>query len=109
MTPSPEADGGVRDDLAGHRLVVEEVGALAELVYDVSQPGRMVLVHTGVPKELGGRGVGGRLVQAAVARARAEHLTIVAQCPFARRWLEGHRDEVSGVDIDWPPSPGGNT
>jgi predicted GNAT family acetyltransferase len=79
-----------RDDREHHRFIVEEDGEVAELVYDDSQPGRLVLIHTGVPDSLGGRGIGGALVQAAVDRAKAEGLVIVPQCPFARRWLEEH-------------------
>jgi predicted GNAT family acetyltransferase len=49
-------------------------GRVAELVYRVE--GRhLVLVHTEVPEALGGQGIGGRLVQAAVERAAAEGLT----------------------------------
>ncbi|MBF6555593.1 MAG: N-acetyltransferase [Acidimicrobiales bacterium] len=47
----------------------------------------MVLIHTEVPEELAGHGVGGRLVRASLDRAAREGLTIVPLCPFARRWL----------------------
>jgi predicted GNAT family acetyltransferase len=97
----PDADGGVRDDTANSRFVVEEDGHTAELVYEDDSPGRLVLVHTGVPEALGGRGIGGRLVLAALARAAAQHLTVVPLCPFARRWLEGHPDAAAEVEIDW--------
>ena len=46
-------------------------------------------------------GIGGRLVRAALTRARRDQLTIVPNCPFARSWLEKHRDELDGVTIDW--------
>jgi predicted GNAT family acetyltransferase len=74
-------------------------GQVAELVYRVE--GRnLVLIHTEVPEALGGRGIGGRLVQAAVDRAAADGLTIVARCPFARRWLEHHPDATAHVPPD---------
>lgn len=96
----------VRDEPAESRFVVERDGTTAELVYEVD--GRnLVLVHTGVPDSLGGQGVGGELVQAAVERARSEGLTIVPSCPFARRWLERHPDAAADVTIDWEPRPGG--
>ena len=91
----------VRDDRADGRFVLEEDGHEAELVYEV-RGDRLVLVHTGVPEELGGRGLGGVLVKAALARAQAEGLTIVPECPFARGWLQKHPDEIGGVPIDWP-------
>jgi uncharacterized protein len=81
------------------RFVLEEAGSTAELVYR-NEPGRLVLIHTDVPDPLADRGIGGRLVQAAVERAKTEGLTIVPWCPFARTWLSEHPDAVGGIDID---------
>lgn len=91
----------VHDNPEASRFELELDGHLAELVYRVEGE-RLVLVHTGVPDELEGHGIGGRLVRAAVARAAAEGLTIVPNCPFARSWLERHPDEAAAVTIDWP-------
>jgi predicted GNAT family acetyltransferase len=90
----------VTDNQAESRFELTEEGHLAELVYEAGK-GRLVLVHTGVPDELGGRGLGGVLVKAALERARDEGLTIVPKCPFARSWLEKHRDELGDVAIEW--------
>ncbi|MDT7536982.1 MAG: uncharacterized protein QOI82_567, partial [Actinomycetota bacterium] len=46
--------------------------------------------HTVVPEEMGGQGVGGALVQAAVDYAKDAGLELVVTCPFARKWLEKH-------------------
>ena len=48
----------VRDDRANSRFVVEQDGVVAELVYR-DEPGRLVLLHTEVPDQVGGRGIGG--------------------------------------------------
>ena len=48
-----------------------------------------------------GRGIGGRLVTAAVDRAAHEGLTLVPLCPFARGWLERHPEAASRAVIDW--------
>ena len=90
----------VVDDTAGERFVFTEDGHVAELVYHV-HGNRLTLIHTEVPDELGGRGIGGRLVEAAIERARRDQLTIVPNCPYARGWLEKHPDAVEGVTIDW--------
>ena len=50
----------VRDDRGHNRFVLEVDGHAGELQY-LTQPGRLILVHTEVPEELGGRGVGGAL------------------------------------------------
>ena len=91
----------VRDDVPGGRFVLEEDGHEAQLVYRLDGD-RLVLVHTEVPDELGGRGLGGVLVQAALDRAAADGLTIVPQCPFARSWLEKHPEAIGSTPVDWP-------
>lgn len=96
------------DEAVNHRFVVGAGAEEAELVYRLNGR-RLVLVHTGVPDALGGQGIGGRLVSAAVERARAEGLTLVPLCSYARGWLERHPDAAAGVAVDWPPpgEPGG--
>jgi uncharacterized protein len=105
-----DAGTDVRHDATASRFVIAENGVEAELLYR-KRPGRLILIHTEVPDALGGRGIGGRLVRAAIALARTEHLTIVPWCPFARRWLSDHPNEAEGVPIDWdmlPPPDGGS-
>ena len=94
----------VVDDATNERYVFEEDGAVAELVYELDGD-RLILIHTGVPEALGGRGIGGELVRAAIERAAAEGLTVVPWCPYARSWLEKHPDVASTVVIDWSPPP----
>lgn len=96
----------VVDVPAENRFVASIEGMESELVYRVSGD-RFFLVHTEVPEALGGRGIAGQLVRAAVRRAESERLTIVPWCPYARRWLKEHPDEIGGVHVDFktPPPP----
>jgi predicted GNAT family acetyltransferase len=87
------------DNEAASRFEVSVNGRLAELVYR-REGDRLVLVHTAVPDELEGRGVGGILVTAAIERARQHGLTVVPRCPFARGWLERHPEVASRVPIE---------
>ena len=103
MTPSTDHIDVV-DVPTESRFVVRLEGHEAELVYHLNGD-RLVLVHTEVPDEMSGHGIGGRLVSAAVARAESEHLTVVPWCPFARRWLGDHRDVAARVDIDGHSQP----
>ena len=94
------ADPEIVDEQEDRRFVYREDGGEADLTYRLNGK-RLVLLHTEVPDALGGRGIGGRLVRAAVERATLNGETIVPSCPFARKWLQDHADDVTGVDIDF--------
>lgn len=95
----------VTDNQAGSRLEFQADGHLAELLYR-RHGNRLVLIHTGVPAELEGRGIGGMLVKAAVGRAARDGMTIVPLCPFARGWLQRHTNTASQATIDWGAGEG---
>jgi uncharacterized protein len=94
----------IADNQAESRFELRAGGQLAELVYRRNGD-RLVLIHTEVPLEFEGQGVGGKLVTAAVDRAAREGLTIVPLCPFARGWLQRHPDIASRAAIDWGNRP----
>lgn len=94
----------VIDNRAESRFELDGSDSLAELAYR-RRANRLILVHTGVPDAMSGQGVGGELVKAAVDRAAAEGLTVVPLCPFARRWLEQHRESAETVNVDWGEPP----
>jgi uncharacterized protein len=96
MTESPD----VIDNQDQSRFELRADGQLAELDYR-HHGHRLVLIHTEVPAQLEGRGIGGRLVMAAIDRAEREGLTVVPLCPFARGWLERHPDAAAKAAIDW--------
>ena len=64
-------------------------GQLAVLTY-ADMDGKLYLLHTGVPEELEGRGLGGRLVKYALDHARADGVKVVPSCPFAHAYVERH-------------------
>jgi uncharacterized protein len=90
----------VSDNQAESRFELPVDGQVAELMYRRNGM-RLVLVHTEVPEQLEGRGLGGELVAAALDRAAQEGMTVVPSCPFARAWLERHPDAASRTTIDW--------
>ncbi len=100
MSEQVSDSAAVIDNTDASRFELRVDGWLAELVYRI-RGDRLVLVHTEVPVELEGRGIGGRLVTAAVDRAAREGLTLVPLCPFARSWLERHPEVASKAVIDW--------
>ena len=94
----------VTDDLEHHRFTYVEDGHEAQLVYR-ARDNRLILIHTEVPEALGGRGIGGRLVRAAVERAARTGETVAPWCPYARKWLSDHEDVASTITIDWSEPP----
>jgi uncharacterized protein len=83
-----------------HRFAVVVEGYEAEITYR-RQGKTLELVHTGVPEEIGGRGISGRLVATAVAFAASEGLSVRPSCPTARAWLEEHPEEAGTVTVEW--------
>ena len=102
MSARSEGAAEVLDQRERHRLLIVDDGYEAELVYRNRSDDRLELVHTGVPEELGGRGLGAQLVLAAVAKAKAAGATIIPTCSYARKWLRDHPDVAATVPIDWP-------
>lgn len=56
------------------------------------EEGRVVFVHTEVPSEAEGKGVGSALVRHGLNWARGENLEVVPQCPFVRNWIKSHEE-----------------
>lgn len=57
--------------------------------------GTMEILHTIVPDAIGGRGIAGQLVRAALDHARAEGLRVRPTCPYADAWMRRHPDYQS--------------
>jgi uncharacterized protein len=64
-------------------------GHLAAAYYTVAD-GVITFVHTEVPSELGGRGVGSKLVKGALDQVRSDSLKVIAQCPFVKAYIAKH-------------------
>jgi predicted GNAT family acetyltransferase len=76
----------VNNNSEKHRFELEVDGHLGAAYYERS--GNVITFeHTEVPAELGGKGVGSRLVRGALDQVRAEGLQVVAQCPFVKAWI----------------------
>lgn len=67
----------------GHFFVETDGNILAEMVYTMPSPEKMIIEHTEVNDELRGKNVGYQLVQTAVDYARTHHIKIIPLCPFA--------------------------
>lgn len=65
---------------------------IAELTYRREGVRKIVIEHTEVEESLRGRGIGRKLVEAAVKYARGNNLLIKPICPFAKAILEKSED-----------------
>lgn len=85
-----DGDERVTHEAGAHRFVVRLPDGEAELSYLETGRGVLELHHTFVPESARGRGVGERLVESAIAYARAQRAKIVPTCPFVRAWMDEH-------------------
>ena len=79
----------IRHDAQRQRFETEVEGHAARLEYHLKGD-VLVIVHTGVPEAIGGRGIAGKLVQAAVDFAQAHGLKIDPRCAYAEAWMRRH-------------------
>jgi len=56
-------------------------------------PSRLVAIHTEVPREFGGRGIGKALVLHVIAEARANGFKIRPRCPLFLAHFERHPED----------------
>ena len=107
--PTPDtADGAAprverNDGASRYEIWVGDVlGGFTEFAPD--SHGRLVFPHTEVDPAFKGQGLGGILVERALADVASRGERIVPRCPFVVRYL--HRNEVPGLAVDWPDQPG---
>jgi len=79
----------VVNNKAQHRYELTVDGHLAATYYKVAD-GVITFIHTEVPPELGGKGVGSRLVKGALDQVRADGLKVIAECPFVKAYIDKH-------------------
>lgn len=75
------------DDAAASRYELRIDGTVVGSAEYTLQPGSIVVTHTEVDPDVGGRGLGTRLAAAVVADAQARNLHLVPRCPFIARYL----------------------
>lgn len=73
-----------------NRFEIESQGQTGFLDYRLA-PDSITLVHTEVPPELEGQGLGGKLARAGLDYAAEHHLKVIPLCPFVKDYMERHR------------------
>ena len=79
----------VRDNTERHRFELDADGHVAFSNY--KRDGcTLTIMHTEVPKELNGQGIGSALARGLLDIARAQGLKVVALCPFVAGYIAKH-------------------
>ena len=65
---------------------------LAELVYTMASPLKMIIEHTEVDPSLEGKGIGKQLVETAVEYARTHKMKIIPLCTFTKAVMDRRPD-----------------
>jgi hypothetical protein len=74
---------------AAHRFELVVDGHMAYEVFE-RFPGGIAYLHTIVPKELGGQGVGSQLVKYILDYAAQNRLKVRPDCPFVKAYIDKH-------------------
>jgi predicted GNAT family acetyltransferase len=75
-----------RDNDERNRFELDVDGTIAFVTYRKS-PGAITLVHTEVPPDLGGRGIGSKLGRATLDTVRAQGRKLSVECDFIRNYM----------------------
>jgi len=74
-----------------HRYELAVDGHIAATYYELAD-NVITFVHTEVAPELGGKGIGSKLVKGALDQVRAEGLKVIARCPFVKAHIDKHAE-----------------
>lgn len=79
----------VHDNRAEQEFTLDLDGHRAIAAYQ-REGDRIVFTHTVVPPQIEGRGVGSKLIRAALDSARDQGLKVVPQCHFVAAFIRKH-------------------
>jgi predicted GNAT family acetyltransferase len=71
------------DNHRGSFFIEIESKRLAEMVYVMAGPKKIIIEHTEVDESLKGQGIGAKLLEALVEFVRKEEIKVIPLCPFA--------------------------
>ena len=90
--------GEIVNNVSMHRYELPIEGDAVAVTYYNFDDGRVVLLHTEVPNEFGGQGIGTKLAHAVFEQLRAEGKRVIAKCPFMARYAAGNPEYAAMLD-----------
>jgi len=88
---APSACVGTEPRRDSCSALAERDGAVAYLEYSLT-PKVLALVHTEVPEELRGQGIGSSLIESALRWAREHHHKVDVICPVVQDYISKHTE-----------------
>ncbi len=79
----------VHNNTAQQQFEIRVESYLAFLQYEMKGD-NIILIHTEVPPELEGKGIGSALARAGLDFAREDGFGVVPECPFVRSYIQQH-------------------
>ena len=80
-----------RDNEDRSRFELDVGGTVAFVAYRKS-PGAITLVHTEVPPQLGGKGIGSKIARATLDAVRAQGRKLTVECEFIQNFMTKHSE-----------------
>jgi predicted GNAT family acetyltransferase len=105
MAVPRDGDGRERDEVRvadnpdEHRYEAQIDDKVVGYIAYHLQPRRITLLHTEVDPAFEGRGVGSRLVAAALEDIRSRDLSVRPVCPFVRDFIANHAEYADLVAV----------
>lgn len=86
-------------DQGARQFTAQVDGNRAHLDYILAD-GVMTITHTRVPPDIGGRGIAGELMAAALSAARAAGWSVNPACSYAKAYMDKHAQERDRQHVD---------
>jgi uncharacterized protein len=98
MPEEASMDSELRDNTVMHRFELPLDGGGIAVSYYKEEDGRVILLHTEVPQELSGQGIGSRLAHSVFESLRADGRRVIAKCPFMAAYASRHPEYLAMLD-----------
>jgi predicted GNAT family acetyltransferase len=91
----------IRDNPERHRFEADlGDGSMAIAEYTLAA-GKITFIHTEVPPQHEGKGIGSALIRHALGEARKRGLNVIPTCPFFAAYMRKHPEAQDLLDPAW--------
>jgi predicted GNAT family acetyltransferase len=80
------------DEKKGSFFIIVDKKRIAEMVYVMAGPKKMIIEHTEVNESFQGQGMGLQLLEKLVEFVRKEEIKVIPLCPFAKAQFKKRED-----------------